>query len=270
MADPRRGAFQVTANAAERDSRAEALLVEGLDQYFSGRYEEAVHLWTRVLFLDRSHARARAYIDRARTAMGERQRRAEEMVHTAGELLTQGRLDQAKRLLARAEATAGADEQAADLRARIERVERSRVGSAPVAHPAAVVDAVPLRQAGGRARFAVRLAAALAFGVFLLTAIRSPAVRDWFAGSTGNAPTPRPIVVQPLPVLTSAEVALIRARTLYARGRLSEALQTLQHAEGTGAGREGADALRAEIQHWLLMPRTATDAAPSEASGGQP
>jgi hypothetical protein len=269
MADSRRGAFEVAAGAAERDSRAEALLVEGLDQYFSGHYEEAVHLWTRVLFLDRSHARARAYIDRARTALSERQRRAEEMVHTAGELLTEGRIEQARRLLARAEATAGADEQAAELRARIERVERSRVGSVPVAHPAAIVDAVPLRRAGGRARFAVRLAAGVAFGVFLVTAARSPAVRDWFIAAA-TMPAPHPVVAQPIPVLTSGEAALIRARTLYARGRLAEALQTLRHADGSGVARADTDALRAEIQHWLLMPRIAPDATPSAASGGQP
>ena len=37
-------------------------------------YEQAIHVWTRVLFLDRGHARARAYIERARSALAERQR----------------------------------------------------------------------------------------------------------------------------------------------------------------------------------------------------
>ena len=52
----------------ERDARVEQLLLAGLDHYFAGQYERAVHVWTRVLFLDRGHARARAYIERARAA----------------------------------------------------------------------------------------------------------------------------------------------------------------------------------------------------------
>ena len=44
------------------------------------RYELAINVWTRALFLDRSHARARAYIDRARSALAERQRESEELL----------------------------------------------------------------------------------------------------------------------------------------------------------------------------------------------
>ena len=51
---------------AEREARIEELLVSGLDEYFAGRMDHAVNIWTRVLFLDRANDRARAYIDRAR------------------------------------------------------------------------------------------------------------------------------------------------------------------------------------------------------------
>ena len=81
MADPRRLESVPRRRRRRARQQAEALLVDGLERYFNGRYEDAIHLWTRVLFLDRSHARARAYIDRARTALAERQRRAEEMLH---------------------------------------------------------------------------------------------------------------------------------------------------------------------------------------------
>src|SRR5262245_53360076 len=145
MPESRRLESHLESEAVDRDSRAEALLVEGLDRYFSGHYEDAIHIWTRVLFLDRSHARARAYIDRARTALSERQRRAEEMLHVTGELLTQGQTDRARDLLTEAVATAGDDERAAALRSRLERIERARV-TPSVPDRAAVVDAVPLRQ----------------------------------------------------------------------------------------------------------------------------
>ena len=51
----------------ERDARVEELLLAGLDHYFGGQHELAISVWTRVLFLDRGHARAKAYIDRAPT-----------------------------------------------------------------------------------------------------------------------------------------------------------------------------------------------------------
>src|SRR5687767_13533447 len=128
MPDSRRVLSTGSSGAVDRDSRAEALLVDGLERYFNGQFEEAIHLWTRVLFLDRSHARARAYIDRARTALAERQRQADEMLHATGEWLAQGDADRARALLTKAEASFGDDERAAELRLRLERLERLRVG----------------------------------------------------------------------------------------------------------------------------------------------
>ena len=68
------------ASHDDRDAKIEQLLLAGLDHYFSGRYEQAIDVWTRTLFFDRSHARARAYIDRARSALAERERQSEELL----------------------------------------------------------------------------------------------------------------------------------------------------------------------------------------------
>jgi len=73
----RRSATDSGSNPSDRAALIEQLLLAGLDQYFAGDYDEAIHIWTRVFFLDRGHARARAYIERARGALGERQREAE-------------------------------------------------------------------------------------------------------------------------------------------------------------------------------------------------
>ena len=40
------------ADGVDRESRIEQLLLAGLDQYFAGRYEQAIDVWTRVAFLD--------------------------------------------------------------------------------------------------------------------------------------------------------------------------------------------------------------------------
>src|ERR671935_105108 len=70
------------APEADRDAKIEQLLLIGLDHYFAAQYQQAINVWTRALFLDRSHARARAYIERARTALAEAQRESEELLQT--------------------------------------------------------------------------------------------------------------------------------------------------------------------------------------------
>ena len=82
-------------SAAERDTRIEQLLLAGLDHYFAGEYERAISAWTRVLFLDRGHARAKAYIERARGAIGERQRESDELLHRGVDAFNRGETEEA-------------------------------------------------------------------------------------------------------------------------------------------------------------------------------
>src|ERR1700745_716880 len=84
MSDPLRtetSRLPEPASRAERDAKIAQLLLAGLDHYFAGQFDQAINVWTRALFLDRSHARARAYIERARSAQAERQRESEELLH---------------------------------------------------------------------------------------------------------------------------------------------------------------------------------------------
>src|SRR5918993_4731252 len=83
----------------DRDARIEELLLAGLDHYFSEQHELAINVWTRVLFLDRGHARARAYIERARSAIAEGQREGEELLHTGVAAFQRGDPTAARALL---------------------------------------------------------------------------------------------------------------------------------------------------------------------------
>ena len=87
------------ASESDRDAKIEQFLLVGLDHYFAARYELAINVWTRALFLDRSHARARAYIDRARSALAERQRESEELLQNGVAAFHRGEGDEARRLL---------------------------------------------------------------------------------------------------------------------------------------------------------------------------
>jgi hypothetical protein len=252
MSEPKRLESFPASEVTDRDSRAEALLVEGLDRYFAGRYDDAIHVWTRVLFLDRSHARARAYIDRARTAIAERQRRAEELLHVTGDLLAQGQTERARALLTQAEAASGDDSQTALLRVQLERVERARIA---VGQPAAAA-AVPATAANAprrRSMFSDFITSALVAGsaaaVVLATVLVLQLAFGWGSAAPRLPETSRP---QPLPILSSSDVALVRARTLYGRGRLAEALVALDRVDQDHPRRGEADKLRIEIQNVLL------------------
>jgi tetratricopeptide (TPR) repeat protein len=269
MSEPKRLESLPASEVADRDSRAEALLLEGLDRYFAGRYDDAIHVWTRVLFLDRSHARARAYIDRARTAIAERQRRAEELLHATGDLLAQGQTERARALLAQAEAASGDDSQTALLRVQLERMERARVvvgkgGTAPA--EAARAAAVPKRRSTFSTLVTSALVAGSAAAIVLAIVLVLQIAFGWGGSAPRLADTARP---EPVPILSSSEVALVRARTFYARGRLAEALVALERVDRQHPRRAEADKLRIEIQNVLLGASRGTGSSAGGERGSE-
>lgn len=248
MAETRRSDLGENGAGPERDGRIESLLVEGLDRYFGNRYEEAVHIWTRVLFLDRSHPRAKAYIDRARTALAERQRRSDELLHASQTLLDQGKTGDARQLLTEAVAATGDDERAAALRMRLDRFDRlDRTAWESSANPTfaasehagglVVAPAIWWSLIAATSLITLWLVAQLIFPAWQPIAPAAPAVV--FASA-------------PIPVLGSEDVALVRARTLFRRGRLADALVALDRVGVDDTRRPEADRLRVEIQRLLL------------------
>ncbi len=268
MAEPKRAETSPDLEAPDRQGRVEALLVDGRDHYCSGRFEQAIHLWTRVLFLDRSHARARAYIDRARTALAEQHRRTDEMLHVGEELIARGDTDQARALLTRAVAASGDEARATALRWRLEHLERVRAGEAAGRSAApAEGNATPAASRRGSRGLAW---AASAIALLVLAAALGPGVR----ASLGFGPADPELSAasEPVdrPVLSSTEVALVRARTLYARGRLAEALQALDRVDSRSTSRAAADLLRVEIQDLLLQTGHGTAFDAQRSTGNQP
>jgi thioesterase domain-containing protein len=72
--------------------------------------------------------------------------------------------------------------------------------------------------------------------------------------------------VAPPVVLSSADVALVRARTLYAHGRLAEALTALDRVRPTDSQHAEADSLRREIQRLLLATAQSEPRPPQGSS----
>ena len=137
MADPQTsGPRRLEApQSADDDARIEQLLVTGLDHYFAGEFEAAINLWTRVLFLDRNHDRARAYIDRARSAQAERQRISEALVHQGLEAFDKGEVARARELLSDALDQGASHDVALGVLGRIDRLQVGQ-GTPATAAPA--------------------------------------------------------------------------------------------------------------------------------------
>ena len=248
------------------DARVEQLLLAGLDHYFAGRYEQAVHVWTRVLFLDRGHARARAYIERARSALAERQRHSDELLHRGTAAFEDGQIVAARRLLTAAVEQGAPTEVALAYLGRLDRL--SGVSVSPQTLPElltadVVRSAAVTAQPRSRPRVPVAWVAAAA--LLLVAGV-------WLAGAIGNlmrwgvpAASAESSVVSPadpLPTVRASDVALARARSLFETGHAGDAVRLLGTIPLADANRAEADRVLADIQRALL---TATDPAAGDA-----
>jgi tetratricopeptide (TPR) repeat protein len=240
------------SDAAERAVRIEELLVSGLDHYFAAEYEQAINIWTRVVFLERDHDRARAYIDRARTAIAERQRESEELLHRGVVAYNAGDVGNARDLLKRAVDQGAPSDEALVLLERLERLEGSGFNAPmprkyrPARRTAAIANSPAARRRWiwmVAATAAVILIGALVFGA-------APAL-SWLADVPG-ASTVTQAPAEPLPVVRAADMLLDRARELYTGGHLYDALRLLDRIGIADPIRPEADRLRADIQRDLL------------------
>ena len=251
---------------ADRAARIEELLLSGLDQYFGGRYEQAINIWTRVAFLERGHGRARAYIERARDALAERQRESEELLHAGVAAYHEGDLEKARELLTRAVDAGGPNETALVF---LQRVSRADLASEPPpSGPAHTRRRRPdaRRPAGEGLRTGWLLtigAAALVSGVIVFGAL---AVRSWIVELPVSGPSTERAVGDPLPVVRGSDMRLARARDLYSRGLPHDALRVLGEVDIADPLRGEADRLTADIQRGLLGIVLRESTAP--AAGG--
>ena len=243
---------------ADREARIEQLLLTGLDHYFAGQYERAISVWTRVVFLERHHDRARAYIERARSAQAERQRESEELLHVGVSAYNAGDVDRARSLLTRA-VDQGSD--AADVFLdRLNRVGSSGSGAELWIDPLPAQASLSLRSAVPPPTRHGWIAAAL---VTLVVAVGmllgGLPIGAWLSDIqmttlqvTTSGPLVAPPDMDPLPVVRASEVGVIHARELYVGGRLVDALLALDRIGIADAQRPEADELRAEVQRDLL------------------
>lgn len=250
---------------ADREARIEQLLLSGLDHYFAGEYERAISVWTRVTFLERHHDRARAYIERARSALAERQRELDEMVHTGVDAYNVGEMDKARDLLTRA-AHHGSDTAHVFLD-RLNRVgipgAAGDLTTAPVPTRRSITRPLMASEPRRMRWLAAGAGAAVVAAVMLVGGLP---IGTWLSELQSSAPPPAAVapVLEPLPVVRASEAALDRAQALRADGRLRDALRTLDTIDLADPFRGEADRLRADIQRDQLAAAGIATGPPGE------
>ncbi|MFN2444283.1 MAG: hypothetical protein ABR606_01635, partial [Vicinamibacterales bacterium] len=249
-------------------ARIEQLLLTGLDHYFAADYDQAINLWTRVLFLDRHHDRARAYIERARSAEAECQRESEALLHEGLQAFDEGEVDKARQLLSAAMDRGAPHDMALGVLDRIERLDirasaRPASGLAPVAARTRAVETTRKAERDQTSKTAstvwlavVFLVALTAAGAWEMSLDELTAWARWRAASDG-AGSLMATTVQPLPVPAASERALTRAQAHFAAGRVRDALASLDHVPIGDLRRADADRLRGQIQRELLAAAAA-------------
>ena len=259
MADPlRSGPIDASEGhpGPDRDAKIESILLTGLDHYFSSSYAQAIDVWTRALFLDRGHARARAYIDRARTALAEQQRESEELLHSGVAAFERGEMDAARRLLNAAVQRGGAHDVALAFLTRIDRISAAAPLTATAASTPVGTPALPAKVAARtfgsqllKGLLAVAVAGTIAFALASWDEVRRLIPSVGTASETGLAPR---AVQEPLIVPRGSETAMNRARALFDSGRLHDALRALELIRSVDPLRGDADKLKAVIQRELV------------------
>jgi len=266
------------------------LLRQGENLYSRGLYHQAIHVWTRILFLDRTNPEARLRIDKAKEAVAELQRRLDAEVAEARGLFDAGEIEGARERVRSVLAAGGSHGEAVQLAAAIEAVDRRNeqpressreveTVTAPKTTPAkGVVFKVPkspriaAHRIGttARSRFkmaAFLLAALLLFGVsaFYLSENWEAIVSDGAFGHPAGLATAVPPDRLAASVPDLSELRYYNGERLFAQGRYREALAELRRVDRDSAVVAEARSLILRIEDRLLRgpsgPEPAIDRA---------
>jgi tetratricopeptide (TPR) repeat protein len=125
----------------DASSKSSELFEQGEELFSRGLYHQAIHVWTRILFLDRGNAEARVRIDKAKEAVAERQRQIDAEVAEARLLFDFGDIENARERVRSVLAFDGRHSEASALAAAIEALDRR---SEPVKETPPEPEAVPV------------------------------------------------------------------------------------------------------------------------------
>jgi tetratricopeptide (TPR) repeat protein len=260
------------------------LLSQGEALFATGRYHEAIHVWTRILFVDRSNSEARIRIDRAKDAVAERLRTLDARVEEARALLDGGNVEGARERVRSVLAADGRHGDARQLADAIDALQRKMEPPVSPPEPATlsprqtasskgVILRVP-KKARGEVRgggTGLRMAGFLFAASALFGASALYLSRNWDAivgdGAFGRSRDPaaafagRPGATVP----DLSELHFFNGERLFAQGRYREALSELRRVDRDSKVAPDARSLVLRIEERLLRD-PADEASKEEVS----
>jgi len=263
--------------SAEVSPKSKELLRQGEELYARGLYHEAIHVWTRVLFLERGNSDARLRIDKAKETLAERERRLDVEIAEAKGLFASGEIQAARERVRFVLAADGRHSEAVQLDSAIEARERRRAPEVEEESPTAreadpltappskgVVFKVPKAPRSPSAREGRPSASSFQMTAFLLGAVLlfgASALylrQNWEAivsdGAFGRPADLAPSAPVPFaaPVPDLSQLRYYNGERLFAQGRYREALAQLGRVERDSRVFSEARSLILRIEERLL------------------
>jgi tetratricopeptide (TPR) repeat protein len=273
----------------EEGSKTSDLLRQGKTFLNAGHYQQAINVWTRILFLDRGNSAAREAIDRAKRSMAERQRELDALVGEAAKHADKGERRQAKRLLAR---VLTLDPRHTEGRSLWEKLEATELRAEAQSNGVALATDLPGGTTRPRRRNATqkngartkekRSASPLRMAVFLFCAFCLLALGglylhlNWdflvsdsaFATSRQEEPGTANLIEHPQVPMPS-DVHYYNGARLHAKGRYRNALAELARVERGTAHYEEARSLILRIEERLLRESVNAEASSAAQTSGE-
>ena len=246
------------------------LLDQGRHLFRRGRLQQAIHVWTRILFLDRDNRAARQAIEQAKRVIAERQRELDALVLEAARCEAAGDRRGAQKRLTRVLTLDPRHAEGGSLWEKIEEQERrgeARSGSLSLAGTPTddEVSTSQRRRVAPRPTVKTESASPLKMAAFLFSALSLFAAGglylhlNWdFLVSDGRPldssdPEIAPVDRRALPNLPPlSEIHYFNGARLYAKGLYREALSELALVDRGNANFEEARSLILRIEGRLL------------------
>jgi tetratricopeptide (TPR) repeat protein len=272
------------SSTVQSSSKIEELLRQGEELLRAGRYQQAIHVWTRILFLDRGNPTARDAIDTAKRALAERQRKLDVMVLDAAGELPDGDRRRARRILARVLAADPRHTEGRSLWEKLEAMDlRGDAHSRPLTTDPNGEPSAPLRKKTKRnktvrrrrsnaAASPLKMAAFLFCALCLLVLGGTYLHLNWdILLSDDPFATSRPGGAEALdeqevvPIPSTDELRYYNGARLFAKGRYREALVELARVDRKSSVFETARGLMLRIEDRLLRDSINSESVRTES-----
>ena len=245
------------------------LLEQGRGLFRRGRLQQAIHVWTRILFLDRNNRAARVAIEQAKSVIAERQREMDALVLEAARRAAAGDRRGAQKRLARVLALDPRHAEGRGLWEKIEEQTRrgeARSGSLALAgSPAEDASPSQRRRVVAPSSIKTESTSPLKMAAFFFSALCLFAagavyvhlnwdflVSDGRPLDLGNAEPNQPDLDAPTSLPSLSELHYFNGTRLYTKGSYREALSELALVDPENPNFEEARSLILRIEGRLL------------------